>query len=339
VSRAAALLCIVLSACGDAPGEEPAWDEGGADTPEYSLGSVLVAAADRAELQLYDLDDDTMVGRLPFEPSARVYTGPSGRYGYALDAAGLHALEPHEWLLSHIDHFHVAPSTFALRAETLPVKAPIWFAGHDGWVTVRDAASTTWFQERTLTARSFAPTTLATRGAGVALVSHAQLLSDDGSRVLQRSALDPTQELASFACGTPTSMRVVQDRVEVSCAEGLLALRWEGARFASSWRPAAIPPDVVDYAVHRSGRAYALTRDGRLHDLHAGRSLPVLAPDVGRARLVLSHAYAYVADPRTRELPAIRLRTLAIEKRVVLEAAPHDITLLGVPPGYTDERE
>jgi hypothetical protein len=55
--------------------------------------------------------------------------------------------------------------------------------------------------------------------------------------------------------------------------------------------------------------------------------------------VALSHAYAYVADRRRRDIPALRLRSFVVEQQLPLDGAPADLTVVGMPPLYTDARE
>jgi hypothetical protein len=145
-------------------------------------------------------------------------------------------------LLSHIDHFHVVRGEPLLMAEQLPLPGLTSLLASDGWVTSY-AASTgaaAFFQERSITARSFAPTTVPLappRTSGVAIVARAQLLASDGTQLSQRPIVDPAFAAAQFpGCSEARGMAAQGERVFVACAEGLLQLSWDSAqeRFVSA---------------------------------------------------------------------------------------------------------
>ncbi|MET0341384.1 MAG: hypothetical protein ABW252_10295 [Polyangiales bacterium] len=376
------------------------WMNGGEDTPEYSLGRLLVARGDAPELVLLDLDTASVAGRLPYVQGARVYAGPGGRYGYAVDTAGgsVRIVEPGQWLLSHIDHFHVMRDTHALRPEQLDHGGAL--AAHDGWVTVVDRGTgrASLFQERSVTAQQFRPAETALGpGATAGIVAHAQLLAvtqtAEGSWISQRPAVNPGEEATRTApCERPGEVAAREGAVYFACDAGLITLTFseasralvaEPVRAGFDARPTRVrvtprfdgavadagprmlvivrtgmPPlhvpfarAVLDFAVHRAGQVViALTADGVVHEVTlrdgaTARRVEVIAPQAepadlyGAARIALSHAYAYVADPRRRDVPALRLRSFAVEQQLPVDGAPADLTVVGMPPQYTDARE
>jgi hypothetical protein len=404
----AAIACASV-ACGDAePGARAPdaavregggdatldWTNGGADTPEYSLGRLLISHAAAAELTLFDLDTSTVAGRIPFAARAEVEAGASGRYGYAFrpDEGRLHVIDPGQWLLSHIDHFHVVRGEHQLMAEQVDLPMLTSLRAHDGWITSYAAGTGTaaLFQERSITARSFAPAVI-TLGKpstdGVALVSRAQLIASDGTELSQRSVLAPDQQQARFAgCSAPRGIAAHGERVFVGCAEGLLQLSWDpmqelfvpellavgeprvldvrtGERLAgaavqlgartiglvgargAALRRVELGSDLVALQLRRQGNVLiALTVDGVAHELDlqtvsVTRSTPVLTGAALDTRMVLSHAYAYIADPQAPRVLVLRLRTMQLEPELTLSAPAHDLALVGVPGTYTDDRE
>lgn len=376
------------------------WMSGGEDTPEYSLGRLLIARADAAELILLDLDTASVAGRLAYAQGARVYAGPGGRYGYAVDpaASSLRIVEPGQWLLSHVDHFHVMRDMHALRPEQLGHGGAL--TAYDGWVSVLDPRTgrASLFQERSVTAQRFMPAEVALGpGAAAGIVVHAQLLAvtstPQGPSITQRSAVAPDEPPTRIApCAAPAEVAAHEGAVYFACEAGLVTLTFSetmrtfaaatvnegfdarptrvrvtpgfdgavadaGSRTLVVVRDGARPlrtvfaREVLDFAVHRAGKtAVVLTGDGVVHEvlLQGGvvtRSIPLIAPRAETAdpsdapRLTLSHAYAYVADARRHDVPALRLRSFAVEQALPLDGAPADLTVVGMPPQYTDERE
>ncbi len=383
------------------------WNEGGEDIPEYSLARLLVSDSKAARLTIVDLDTSKVVGDIPFESGASVYTGASGRYGYASEAgnAALRIVDVGQWLLSHIDHFHVIKSDMGLFDEQLALAQISSFTAYDGWVTAFDAASggASFFQERSLTAQTFAPkaSPAGVPHAGVATVSHAHLVvsvKDAGgaSAITVRPVSAPDRAVQSVSgCSNPSAIANHLDQVLVRCAAGLLVLSWQdgASPFASTMvplpdaadlsspallrahdtvgsavvksapneltlvdlanllnAPHAIPfdGDVLGAEIRRQGNAIVvMTSDGFLHELDVVKhrvkrskkvTEPVLESD-GTPRFTLSHAYAYVADPRQAEVVALRLRTWKVEQRIKVGGSPRDVTVVGMPPNYRDDKE
>jgi len=384
-----------------------AWDEGGEDTPEYSLARLLVSDSKAAHLTVVDLDTSKVVGELPHERGAGVYAGASGRYGYAGEAGKgvLRIVDVGQWLLSHIDHFHIIKSDIGLFDEQLEVSQVSSFSAYDGWVTVFDAASgnASFFQERSLAAKTFAPkaSPVSAPHAGVATVSHAHLVvsvKDVGgaSAITVRPVSAPERVVQSIAgCSAPSAIANHLDQVLIRCSEGVLVLRWQNAESPFSSTVVALPEvadatfpllvkahdrlttavtsngrnslilldladvaatphgvsldaDVVSVEIRRQGSAaVVLTSDGVLHEIdplrhQIKRSERVAEPILDGAtipRFTLSHAYAYVVDPRQAEVVALRLRTWEVEQRIEVGGSPHDVAVVGMPANYTDDKE
>ncbi|HEX5661349.1 MAG TPA: hypothetical protein VFX59_29370, partial [Polyangiales bacterium] len=359
--------------------------------PEYSLGRLLISHASAPELTLYDLDTSSLAGRIPFAARAQLEAGASGRYGYAFDPAQgvLHAVDPGQWLLSHIDHFHIVRGEHQLMTEQLRMPQLSSLLVSDGWVAAYDASAgaASFFQERSITARSFAPTMIALRPAvnrGVAIVARAQLIASDGTQLSQRPVIDPAVARSQFpGCSEARGAAAQGERVFVACAEGVLQLTWDSAqevfvpqllvtsepvqavrttaRFEGAlaqlgarglWllsgtgappRTVELASDIAAFELRRQGEtAIVLTLDGSAHELelHDGRivrSTPV--PVAAHTRVALSHAFAYLSDPAAPRVLVLRLRTLQLEPELAIPAPAHDLTLVGVPSSYTDERE
>jgi hypothetical protein len=373
------------------------WTNGGEDLPEYSLGRLLISHVSAAELTLFDLDTSQLAARIPFEANALIEAGGSGRYGYAHSSAqgALRVFDPGQWLLSHIDHFHIIRGEQRLMAEQVQMPSLSSLIAHDGWLTAYDSSSglAAFFQERSITAGSFAPASMAlpaTITGGVAAISRAQLIASEASELSQRSVLDPQQLLARFSgCSEPRGIAARGERVFVGCAEGLLELSWnastelfepvlssvEGGRVLNvrtterydgavlqigertigllgprgpALRRIALSSDIVFLELRRQGNAaLVLTQDGRAHelDLEMGalkRSTELLAAlghEKALVHVALSHAYAYVTDPRASHVAVMRLRTMQRERDIPLHAPAYDVAVVGVPSNYTDERE
>jgi hypothetical protein len=278
-----------------------------------------------------------------------------------------------------------------LLAEQVSVPTLSSLRAHDGWIAAYSRSGlAAFFQERSITARSFAPRTVQlapVASEGVALVSRAQLIASDGPELSQRSVLDGHAVMARFAgCTQPRGVGAQGTRVFIGCAEGLLQLLWDasqelflpeliasdpqrviavrtterfdgallqldahtlgilGAR-GSTLRRVELAHDVLALELRRQGNlAMVLTADGVAHevDLTRGivtRSLTLLPNGADGAKLVLNHAYAYVADPRAARVLVLRLRTMQLEAELALDATAYDLALVGVPSSYTDERE
>jgi len=383
------------------------WDQGGADTPEYSLARLLVAHDETAQLSIVDLDTSTVAAELPFDIGASVFTGASGRYGYAMAKTGgaVRIIDPGQWLLSHIDHFHVIKGEVGLFDEQLEVASLSSFHAHDGWVSTYDAAtgSAAFFQERSLTAQSFDPqaTKQAAAGEGVATISHAHLIisardENDDSYLSIRSIEAPDTELQRIDdCKQPREVASDTNHVLLRCAESLVILTFQEtgskvfseraiplpepagrmalsqltvlersahavvkssaeslsiialAEESSPWTT-QLDTEPLRIAARRQGNAViVLTADGSLSELDTEtwkivRTTPVLDPietdDVVPA-LCLSHAYAYIADPRRSDIQVFRLRTWEVEDAIPLGASPRDVALVGMPASYTDSKE
>jgi hypothetical protein len=373
------------------------WTNGGADVPEYSLGRLLISHRSASELSLFDLETAQLAARIPFEPRARVVAGGSGRYAYAF-AQGQRAVrlfDPGQWLLSHIDHFHVIRGEHRFLPEQLDFSMLSSLRWHDGWVSAYGATSgmATFFQERSITAGAFAPQSVPLVPAvtgGVALISRAQLIASEGPELTQRSVLAPTEVSARFTgCSEPQGIAARRDRVFIGCREGLLALRWDitqelfvpellpvdgdrvvDVRTADSYdgavlqmgarslgllgasgapiRKVELPAQVVAFDIRRQGATMiVLTADGTVHELDLSTATtarstvlyPPLQELANEVHLVMSHAYAYVTDPRAPRVLALRLRTMQVEAELPLSDAPYDLAIVGVPATYTDDRE
>lgn len=234
----------------DGPDAGLPWEQGGEDLPEHSLGRLLIADADSPQLTVFDLDTETIAGTLPISAST-VFSGASGRYGYSHDArdALLRVLDPGQWLLSHIDHFHIVKSELRSRPEQLQVLALSSLASNEGWISAVDSegGTVTSFQERSITAMAFTPMVQAIEPhPGVAVVSHAHLLLSDlgaeGWGISVRNALSPHELKQRFErCSEPRSVAATTARVLVCCREGLLAMDWQEATgtFSAAWAASA----------------------------------------------------------------------------------------------------
>lgn len=382
------------------------WDQGGADTPEYSLARLLVSHQEAAQLSLVDLDTSSVAAELPFDVGASVFTGASGRYGYAMakTRGAVRIIDPGQWLLSHIDHFHVIKGEVGLFDEQLEVTSLASLHAHDGWVATFDAAtgSAAFFQERSLTAQSFGPQTTAqaTAGDGIATISHAHLIlsvrDEDDSYLSIRSIEAPDTELQRIdGCKEPRDVASDAEHVLLRCAENLLILTFQetGSKIFSE-RALPLTDPVGRTALHqltvleRRARAVVksgtdtlsvialeeegspltvrlaaeplriiarrqenavvvLLADGSLSELdtetwRVTRTAAVLdrieADDVIPA-VCLSHAYAYIADPRGYDIQAFRLRSWKTEEAIPLGSSPNDVALVGMPASYTDSKE
>ncbi|MET0285476.1 MAG: hypothetical protein ABW352_13430 [Polyangiales bacterium] len=215
---------------------------------------MLISHAATPELSLLELDTSSVIARIPLAPEAELEAGANGRHGYAFSPAHgvLRVVDPGQWLLSHIDHFHIVRGEHRLMDEQVALPNLSSLRVNDGW-TVSLAASTgaaALFQERSITARSFAPTfvSLAPSSPGVALVAQAQLLASDGASLTQRSVLDPALDATRLAsCTRARDAAANGERVYFACAEGVLRLTWVRAeeRFAAQLLTTEAPVEAV----------------------------------------------------------------------------------------------
>ncbi len=218
------------------PDPDLPWDQDREDIPEYSLGRLLISDADSPQLTIFDLDSELVAGTLPLNTSSAL-AGASGRYSYAHDArdALLHVVDPGQWLLSHIDHFHIVKSELQVRAEQLQIFALSSITSHESWIAAVDSQGGTVsiFQERSITAMNFAPTVVPIEPhVGVAIVSHAHVLVSDlssgGWGISIRDALVPDEpKQHALGCSESGGIAATANRVVVACREGLLALDWQ----------------------------------------------------------------------------------------------------------------
>lgn len=403
------LLACCLSGCGAAD-DEPKdagvdgalpWDQGGEDIPEYSLGRLLVTDPD-VGITVVDLDTERVVGMLPMPGATHVFPAGSGRYSYVEDTASsaLRVVDPGQWLLSHIDHFHVAGSLMGVRAEKLVLERLSSLTSHEGWVTVvdRTAGQVQLFQERGITAMAFRPVNVAVEPHdGIALVSHAHLIMSEPTAAGDwgigiRDVVSLARAAHIAGCNAASSIAADTHDVYIACREGVLRLHWTGndpAKLAQNWvqpidatqvpnlvrtgvgvggavvrigkRGLRLLPnedklpgelsfesDILDVQIRRqASAAIVLTADGAMHEVslpafHRGREVKVFdaISDSDRPpRFALSHAYAYLADPRSQEITAVRLRTMQVENAFRVGGRPSDVSVAGMPSNYTDDRE
>ena len=408
----ALLLGRLLLGCGGASNDEATadggadaalpWDQGGEDLPEYSLGRLLIADPE-VGVTILDLDTESVAGTLPMLGAEQVFAASSGRYSFVDDPAAraLRVVDPGQWLLSHIDHFHVADSSMGVRAEQLTVQRVSSLVSHEGWVTVVDpgAGQVQLFQERGITAMAFRPVSVAVQPhAGVALVSHAHLVMSEPTAdgewgIGVRDVLSPaTRALHVPGCSEATAIAADGSDVYVACLEGVLHLRWTGndvAGVRTNWvraegsatRPTLVrtaagvggailrlgkrdlalllnddsvagkvsfETDVLDVQVRRQANAaIVLTADGQLHEVllpsfardRTVRVVDAIEASMRPPRFALSHAYAYLADARSPDIAAVRLRTMQVESKLYVGGRPSDVSVAGMPLTYTDDRE
>jgi hypothetical protein len=250
---------LFTTACGDGGSADPGaldagldalpWDQGGADTPEYSLGRLLVAPRDPGELVVVDLDEASVVGSIPGSSATQVYAGSNGRYGYAWDASSkqLVVVDPGLWLLSHIDHFHVVRGEAGLRPEALELTGAPRLSVAGGWVTAHDGSVLAAFQERSITAQSFAPRRLPARGGRFGFVLGGTLVAaDERGALATLDLLDEAADLMPLAgCANAQAPLVRADDALVFCDQGLVRVDLaEGAVSVEALRlapPLAVP--------------------------------------------------------------------------------------------------
>lgn len=246
---------------------------------ELAPRRLLVADGVESRVSVIDLATGDVLATHDLSAVPTLYTSPSGRYGFAVQADGnvVNVIDSGVELEAHGDHYHTHLETPALLDFALEGPTPIHFVIHDGQIVVftdGDGAATLFTEANITDVAAEMPRFVAEaphHGVGVALddvvlLSHFDPNGEGLPNGVDVLALDGTLLHAFDGCDQLHGEAVTASGAAFACEQGVLVIERDGDAFAA--RTIAYPAEA---------RAWSL-----FYDHHS----PYLFGDYGDTALV-----------------------------------------------------